>query len=306
MRSALIAGGLIGLMTCLILFAALPSSAVAVSFAQTTASTPTAPEDLTPTIVWVSTFEIGPTPTPALAEESEAEGSCVPPSQSEVDLPEEIWGPTDDMTERLLTYFNAGGSLEGIEETLRNQVFAFYEFRMSYLWQLVEQDVTGDSVPEIFVAITLPITPTYGNAYLFMFTCESDHYEARILWAHGGAGSAGEGLYDGGGTRVISVQDLNNNGYREVLFRIGWLWRLTDRDIDFAEYYLLEWREDEWVSLHEEINELGEIQFYIPGETIGGLEIVDQDDDGVFEIVIDGQPYRWDGEMYVLSGDSSD
>jgi hypothetical protein len=36
------------------------------------------------------------------------------------------------------------------------------------------------------------------------------------------------------------------------------------------------------------------------GNTVAGLEIVDQDDDGVYEIVIDDRTYRWDGEMYVL------
>jgi hypothetical protein len=249
----------------------------------------------------VPTFHQGATPTLMLAEAVEPERICVPLSHEEVGFTEEFYGTPNQLTEQVLLYLNAGGSLENLDAVMSQQIVAFSEFRLPYLWQIVTQDVTGDSISEVFFAVTIPVIPGHGDSYLLVFTCADDHYETAGMWGHGGAGVSGEGIYEGGGTRVIAVQDLNDNGAIDLLFKIGWLWNFGDGDRPYTEYYLLEWRDAEWVSLVEEMGELGETQYFIDSHNDDDFQVLDSDGDNVYEIVVDGQPYRWDGEIYVLS-----
>ena len=43
---------------------------------------------------------------------------------------------------------------------------------------------------------------------------------------------------------------------------------------------------------------------YIQSQTLGSLAITDLEDDGVYELVVDGVTYRWDGTLYTV--DSSE
>lgn len=296
MRNTLILSALIGLTACLIGLAAPPSAAGSSSYVITATLLPS---KITPTVMLVPTYQMGATPTPMLAEMVEAGGTCVPLSQEDVPFTEEFYDTPDSLQEQLLVYLNAGGSLENLDAVLSQQVVTFSEFISPYLWQIVTQDVTGDTIPEIFVALTIPVIPGHGDSYLFVFTCADDHYEPAGMWGRGGAGVSGEGIYEGGGTRVIAVQDLNDNGSIDLLFKIGWLWNFGDGDRPYTEYYLLEWRDAEWTSLVEEMGELGETQYFIASHTYEDLQILDPDGDNVYEIVVDGQTYRWDGEIYV-------
>jgi hypothetical protein len=235
-----------------------------------------------------------------LAQENEIAASCVPTSQAEADLPEEAFWNPEALQAQLLSNLNEGVSLEAIDEAMSQRWLSFYEFRLPYLWQLVAHDMTGDSTPEIFFAVTIPAVPGHGDSYLFMFTCADDRYEGRVIWGQGGAGISGEGIYEGGGTRVIGVRDFNNNGLPDLLFKVGWLWNFGDGDRPYAEYYLLEWENGEWRSLVDELGDLGETQFFIDSHTYDDVGVVDTDHDDINEIIVDGQVYQWDGEMYVL------
>ena len=198
-----------------------------------------------------------------------------------------------DFHKEIGAYLNAGGAISGLPDAL-----ASTSPERAIRMQIVGEDVTGNEIPDIFMGITLPYADGDGETHLLFFTCVEGQYEAAVLFRRAGAGSRMEGLYTGGGAVVEHVGDLNGNGRAEVLFSVNWP--------GYAEYYLLEWDDSQFVSLIEYRNLLGTTCYWIEVfEQV--VEIVDLEGDGVYEIVVgtesgkerEGQIiWRWDGERY--------
>jgi hypothetical protein len=161
--------------------------------------------------------------------------------------------------------------------------------------QIVGEDITGNTIPDLFIGMTLPYAEGDGETHLLFFTCVEGRYEGEVLFRRAGAGSRMEGLYAGGGVVVENVGDLNRNGKAEVFFSVNWP--------GYAEYFVVEWDGRQFVSLIEYENLLGTTCYWI--EVFGGeVEIVDVEGDGLYEIAVGEQGgeetviWRWNGERY--------
>jgi hypothetical protein len=188
-------------------------------------------------------------------------------------------------------YLNAGGEIDrlkgqiaGIQTGSAEQITA----------QVLEQDVTGDGCTDVIVSLALPTLPGYGDAILAVYACQGDRYVRHSLFGRVGAGSRGEGLYDGGGARIVQVQDLNADSVPEILFFVASL----------GELYIAAWNGTEFSSLVEGYDELGNPQSYIPARE-GTFAIRDVDDDGMLEVVLTDPPglWRWDGALFQPSSE---
>ena len=249
----------------------------------------TASDTPSPTMI----LSLSSSPTPFVMQDMTANQRCVPVSGEEGTPP---YGAIDALvhllnSQPLLDFFNNGGTTE----TLRTTLNASGNAVGPYLSQVVELDVTDDAIPEIFLAITDAITAAdYGESHLLMFQCVDGVYQDMILFQRAGAGSRAEGLYIGGGAHILSVADLNANGAMDVMFEVDW----SDSYGAYSEYYVLEWQDDDFHSIVEYQNNLGDTRSFIQSNTIGDVTLVDLDDDGLYELVVDDIPYRWDGESY--------
>lgn len=234
------------------------------------------------------------TPTPFLIEEALADGSCVERS-ADVRLPgfsSDSGIFSDAEIEEIRNYLNEGGSTGELAKMLLERGNAFGPD----LSQLVVQDVTGDGIPEIFMAVTSAYTESgFGESQLDMFQCVGGQYALTLLFRRAGAGSRADGLYGGGGVRILRIQDLNGNGIPEVLFSTNW----QISSSTYSEIYVYEWQGMEFRSLVEFNNDLGETQYRIDVEIDRRLIVEDIDGDGIMELISeDGIVYDWNETSY--------
>lgn len=158
-----------------------------------------------------------PSPTPFIRQNHPANRGCLPASMGTPPsgaIEALVYLLNDDP---LLDFFNQGGTIETLRATLDtagNQIGP-------YLSQVIAQDVTGDAIPEIFVAITDAIVSVnYGESHLIMFQCVDNTYQETILFRRAGAGSRAEGLYTGGGVHILSIADLNSDDTMDLVFEV--------------------------------------------------------------------------------------
>jgi hypothetical protein len=191
-----------------------------------------------------------------------------------------------DAASGISAYLNAGGAVEPLEGLLTGIQTGSSEKIKA---QVIEKDLTGDGCADVLVGLALPSVPGYGDAILAVYACQGDRYLRHGIFGRVGAGGRGEGLYDGGGARVLEVSDLNADGVPEIPFFVASL----------GELYIAAWNGAEFSSLVEGYGELGESQSYIPARE-GAFEITDVDDDGKLEVVLSDPPglWRWDGTLF--------
>ena len=234
-----------------------------------------------------------PSPTPLVIQDVRATQRCVSAPNVDATSPNDAIDVLVHLlnTEPLLDFFNRGGTVEALRtalDTAGNMVGP-------YLSQVIEQDITDDAIPEVFLAITDAIgSAGYGESHLIMFQCVESRYKEMILFQRAGAGSRAEGLYTGGGVHILSIADLNGNGAMDLVFEVDW----SDDYGDYAEYYVLEWRDDNFHTILEYQDALHETRNFIQSQTIGDVALINLNGDSRYALVVDGVSYRWDGEVY--------
>jgi catechol 2,3-dioxygenase-like lactoylglutathione lyase family enzyme len=217
-----------------------------------------------------------------------ADGTCVSVNDT-ITIAADIFN-RPDFEKEIVAYLNAGGSINGLPGAL-----ASTSPERAIRIQIVGEDITGNTIPDLFIGITLPYAEGDGETHLLFFTCVEGRYDEEVLFRRAGAGSRMEGLYAGGGVIVENVGDLNRNGRAEVFFSVNWP--------GYAEYFAVEWDGIQFVSLIEYENLLGDTCYWIEifGEEV---ELVDLEGDGVHEIVVGEQGgeetviWQWNGEHY--------
>jgi hypothetical protein len=218
-----------------------------------------------------------------------ADGTCVSVSDG-IHITSQVFRQAR-FEEAITSYLNEGGAVDALATSLAPTDSADEPI----LLQVVSQDVTGSGLPDTLMAVTIPYGGGSGEAHVLFFTCKAGRYTEQILFRRAGAGSRAEGLYEGGGAVIESLRDLNGNGVPDVLFSVHWL--------DWGEVHILEWDGERFCSLIEYENLLGHTSYWIE-DFGGGVEIVDVEGDGLYEIVVGEQGgeetviWRWDGERY--------
>jgi hypothetical protein len=256
----------------------------------------------TPTPTWTATATPVPTPPPTATpgptvppilrvEGVATDGTCMPLDEATTIAAQALREP--DFEEAIGAYLNDGGSIGGLVEAL-GEASTGHAVRI----QIVGQDVTGEQVPDLLLAITRPYTAEDGEAHLLFYACVGGRYEGEVLFRRAGAGSRAAGLYAGGGVAVEHVGDLNGNGRTDVFHGVYWP--------GYAEYYLLEWNGGQFVPLIEHRDVLGYTRYRI--EAAGQeVAIVDLEGDGAYEIAVGAREgevveetviWRWDGARY--------
>jgi ligand-binding sensor domain-containing protein len=215
-----------------------------------------------------------PTPTPSLPvlDTVSADGTCVAVNDA-ITITSEVFHQSG-FGEAITKYLNDGGSVDALATSLASTGSASEPI----LLQVVSQDVTASGIPDILMAVTMPYDGGSGETHVLFFTCEAGRYKEQILFRRAGAGSRGEGLYAGGGAVVKSLRDLNGNGMPDVVIKVNWP--------NYAEYYLLEWDGEQFSSLIEYVDVLGDIIYYRLEVYQGGVYFNDLDGDGVFEMIV--------------------
>ncbi len=167
---------------------------------------------------------------------------CPPPGES---IPLEIDDILAiDFQENINAYLNEGGSPSELQTILTNLKHAEFEpdNPENLKAMVLSMDLTGDTIPDILVSITIPYGNGYGGTTLSIYVCQAGGYLSHVLFTRQGAGSAAGGLYTGGGVKVFGTpSDLNFNGIPEIIFSVNWP--------NYAEYYIGEYSGDQYVSL---------------------------------------------------------
>jgi len=171
-------------------------------------------------------------------------------------------------------YLNAGAAASDLENRL---VGIQTDSNEKVKAQVIVDDVTGDSIVDVIVSLALPTAPGYGDAILAIYTCQDGQYLRHSIFGRTGAGSRSEGLFDGGGAHLVTVEDLNSDGISEIVFFVASL----------GELYIAGWDGEDFISLVQYSDELGNMQTYIPAqEGEGSIELKDMNNDGNLDVVV--------------------
>jgi len=222
------------------------------------------------------------------AKQTETANTCVP-IVSGISLPEDIFLNPEFETV-FESYLNAGGSIRELPAAIK-----VVEGGTEAKIQVISADLGEDNTPDVFLSVTLPYGNGDGETHLLFFQCKNGSYQGQVLFRRAGAGSLSDGLYDGGGARVVNIKDFNNDGKIDVMISVNWK--------DYKEYYLVTYDGTQFNNLLSYRDELGERVKKIR-LLDGDLKIVDIDGDGIYEIVTYGadgkvqQVWRWDGKYY--------
>lgn len=276
------------------------SFAVTASNAQSNTPTPSPIRDFGPT----PQFHLTPSPTPHLMEtDVQTAETCVPISEDDPPQPAEDFLYIQNDPERhvypvnVLAFLNAGGSVDTIIDLLPT-VGTVYG---PYMSQVVVQDVVGDAVPEIFLAVTIPILMggEYGDSFLFMLECVDAEYTSTYLFIRRGGGPRSEGLYQGGGVRIVAIDDWNANGRPEIFYGVNWYWSFSDRY--YVEYGLFEFDDDgeTTIPLFYVDDPFSDNDYLVTGSDISDIQFRDDDEDGIYDILIGSHVFAWNGQYFV-------
>ena len=157
-------------------------------------------------------------------------------------------------------------------------------------------DVTGDGVPEVVMDLTIPEVGSYATTSAMVFTCYEGAYETALFLLL----SPQEGMVPQGGYQILSVEDMNADGIREVVTVL--------KVFDNRRYYILAWDGTTFTSLIEPRFDEILLQTVYYVEAYGGEGAVkDTDGDGNLEFVItyNEEPSRreiwaWNGHAFKL------
>jgi hypothetical protein len=205
----------------------------------------------------------------------------------------DLYAPNLD--EVIRGYLNARGSAVGLEATL-NALTNNADPSDYVLTHVYSVDVTGDRVPDVVMDLTIPEVGSYATTSVMVFTCREGVYVTALYLLL----SPEEGVYPEGGYQILSVEDMNQDGVREVVIGL--------KVFDNRRYYILSWDGSTFTSLIEPRFDdiLLQTVYYV--EAHGGEgTVVDINGDGNLELLItyNGEPSRqeiwvWNGHAFVL------
>lgn len=202
---------------------------------------------------------------------------------------------TPNMQESIRAVLNARGSGIGIEAALialtNNADPPDY-----VVAHVLVMDVTGDGVPDVVMDLTIPEVGSYATTAALIFTCREGAYETALFLLL----SPQEGIYPAGGYQVLSVEDMNVDGIREVVIVL--------KVFDNRRYYILAWDGTAFTSLIEPRFDEISLQTVYYVEAYGGEgAVMDTDGDDSLELVItySEEPIRreiwtWNGHAFSL------
>ena len=227
----------------------------------------------------LTTPTLGPlvTRTPAPSAACPARGS--PPAVSF----EELSGAGPDEPEQpILKYLNGGGAPGDLAAMLTGlrapPGLDEGEGGEPVLAQVVTQDVTGDTTPDVLVTFTVPYGRGYGATSALIAVCNQERYEMYVMFRRAGAGSRAEGLYTGGGAGILAVEDVNQDAVPEVVLQVLW----TDQ----AEFYVYEWNGSGFDNLIRRYDDIMLMEFYNLIVYRGDVQVQDATGDGVPDLVL--------------------
>jgi hypothetical protein len=206
---------------------------------------------------------------------------------------EDLYAP--NMEESIRAYLNARGSAIGLEATL-NSLTNNADPPDFVLAHVNAKDVTGDGVPDVVMDLTIPEVGSYATTAALVFTCREGAYETALFLLL----SPQEGIYPAGGYQVLSVEDMNADGIREVVVVL--------KVFDNRRYNILAWDGTAFTSLIEPRFDEISLQTVYYVEAYGGEgAVMDTDSDGNLELVItyNEEPiqsaiWAWNGYAFVL------
>jgi hypothetical protein len=198
-----------------------------------------------------------------------------------------------------LDFMNAGGFPNALESFMESQqVTAPNGDLLPYVWDIQVAELEPGESPALFVAVTVPQDESSGESYLLAYWCDDGEYQETIIFRRVGGGTEGAGLYAGGGTEILTVQDLNGNELADVLFTVSWA---AENESPLVQFHLVEWTGEDWLSLWQQADEFGTPRNYIVGQEADDL-VLEEVGDGRYLIQIAGAEYQWDGEQFTSAG----
>ncbi len=239
-----------------------------------------------------ATPTLDPTFTPAL--EFVPVGDVCLPEDDSVSIDSEVL-MYPDFEELIAAYLSAGGVVSELENTFALQNSSGED----YLVRVFAYDITADSILDVLMILTTPYGNGLGESHVLAFRCVVGGYESDILFRRAGAGARAEGLYAGGGAAIIGLHDLNADSIPDIFIEVNWP--------GYQEYYLLEWDGADYKSLIYYVDILG-MEKYRLEITDGNVQLMDIDEDSVFELEVTGIDskvgsmttviWRWNGKAF--------
>jgi hypothetical protein len=228
----------------------------------------------------------------------EPELDCVTPDSS-VTLNDPTAFSDPYNSQARLDFLNAGGMPDALESFMESQqVTAPNGDLLPYVWDIQVAALEPGESPALFVAVTVPQDDSSGESYFLAYWCDEGEYQESTVFRRVGDSTENAGLYAGGGTEILTIEDLNGNDLVDVLFTVSWA---VEGETPVVQFHLVEWGGDDWLSLWQQSDEFGTPRNYITGEDADDIEL-EEVGDGRYLIQIAGAEYQWDGEQFTSAG----
>jgi hypothetical protein len=88
--------------------------------------------------------------------------------------------------------------------------------------QVLEKDFTGDREEDVLVAVTFSLGDCAGLSQVFAYQRENGGMLSDLVFDSSTIGIASEGLYCGGGARILDVRYFNMNWTPEIVLVVRW------------------------------------------------------------------------------------
>ena len=270
-----------------------------VIYAQSVSETPTRK----PSPSWTPATTVTSTTIPTLALGTPVTHTPAPaavcPEPSDATFTIEPLSPyQEDYAVQILDYLNTHGSANDLESAL-NKLTGFKD--ETAWWasaEVVTEDVTGDTSPEIIVDLVFDVEGEYSPLFvnLYIFSCHEGQYEARYKLMDLGAKFSGPDPKEGTGIRAI--QDMNLDGIPEIVFSylyvhhgVATIWP----ELDYARFfYIIQWDRNDFVNMIQD--EESPFTSVLNGDG----SIRDTDRDGTLELVLSHGASREQGLTPIL------
>ncbi len=193
--------------------------------------TPTTAPTSTPTTIPTRT----PTATPTDTLEAASSPSSTPtlgPRVTRTPAPPEVCPASSEQTPVIVAirpgtaivegfepqikdYLDNGGSVDGLRDALSGLTLTDAD-GTSWLarTQVVAVDVTGNTTPDVVVALTFFVEGQYADGGLFVYRCQGGQYQGGAVSALGGQVLSAAGPDPG----IRAIQDMNGDGVPEIVF----------------------------------------------------------------------------------------
>jgi hypothetical protein len=250
-----------------------------------------------------------PSPTRPSTSTSETDARCPPASGAPIPITPIESGNTviEGFEPQIREFLDGGGSPKALEGELNVLTLEGTGETWLVKSQVMSVDLTGDEVPEVVLDLVFYVPGQYSDGGVFIYRCENGRYVGGDVTAISGVALPVEQA-DAGGIRAL--HDMDGDSLPEVV--ISSIEMMGTHANYTRVFEIYSWGGNGFVDISPR-DSYGGSKLRVQN---GDGEVVDQDEDGIFELVFSPGPGRgpesapsqapereiwgWDGDAFVV------